>query len=48
MPVYQLLKCPKCGGKIMTDGEEKFCLNCGWVPVNPVKEPVGSRGGGKW
>jgi len=25
--------CPKCGGFLKYESEERYCLNCGWVPT---------------
>ena len=25
------MKCQRCNGKVMKDGEEYACINCGWV-----------------
>ncbi len=52
MPVIEHVrtKCPKCGGTILVDQEEVFCVNCGYRP--PVKNlapiSVHNRGGAKW
>lgn len=31
------MQCPKCNGRLFSDQRnEVSCLNCGWIPVEPL------------
>ena len=34
------MRCPKCAGLIIDNYDDRFCLNCGWRPVQIVAEPI--------
>jgi uncharacterized Zn finger protein (UPF0148 family) len=51
MPVILKIKCPKCGGKLIQDQEEVFCINCGYRPPVDISEyqATHTKGGNcKW
>lgn len=44
--IIKNLKCPKCGGNVLRDGDEIACLACGWAGGEFITQGM-SRGSGR-